>query len=136
MVILHSPIIVMSFHRTRRFQILFSSLTTWYAISKIREYFAVGRHADVDCFYLYQTYAKILKHLIHDNTNLLILFKQDGTNLKHVYNDHVNINMSYEDFYELCRYYWQQKYGFVVINKDSALTNGRYKKEFNEHAIP
>ncbi|KYM98109.1 hypothetical protein ALC62_11191 [Cyphomyrmex costatus] len=57
----------------------------------IREYFTMGRHhtlhntgrhADVDCFYLCQTYAKIPKYLIRDNANLLILFKQDGTNLK------------------------------------------------------
>ena len=39
--------------------------------------------------FLSQIYARIPKHLIHDNANLLILFKQDGTNLKHVYNDHV-----------------------------------------------
>jgi len=30
--------------------------------------------------------------------NLLILFKQNGINLKHVYNDYVNTDMSYEDF--------------------------------------
>ncbi|KYM97339.1 hypothetical protein ALC62_11983 [Cyphomyrmex costatus] len=102
----------------------------------IREYFAMGRHADVDCFYLCQTYAKIPKHLIRDNANLLILFKQGDTNLKHVYNDYVNTDMSYEDFCELCRCCWQQKYGFVVIDKDSAFTNGRYRKGFNEFAIP
>jgi len=62
----------------------------------------MGRHADVDCFYLCQTYTKISKHLIRDNANLLILFKQDDINLKHVYNDHVNIDMSYEDFCDLC----------------------------------
>ena len=83
----------------------------------IREYFAMGRHANVDCFYLCQTYAKIPK-LIRDNANLLILFKQDGINLKHVCNDHVNTD-SYENFCELCRC-WQQKYGFAVIDKDSA----------------
>jgi len=38
----------------------------------IREYFAMGRYA-VDCFSLCQTYAKIPKHLTHDNANLLIL---------------------------------------------------------------
>ncbi|KAL6256683.1 hypothetical protein P5V15_012802 [Pogonomyrmex californicus] len=48
----------------------------------------MGRHSNVDCFYLCQTYARIPKHLIRDKANLLILFKQDGTNLKHVYNDH------------------------------------------------
>jgi len=102
----------------------------------VREYFSMGRHSHVDCFYLCQSYARIPKHLIRDNANLLILFKQDGTNLKHVYNDHVNTDMSYEDFSELCRNCWQQKYGFLVIDKDSALTNGRYRKGFNEFAVP
>ncbi|KYN21202.1 hypothetical protein ALC57_06430 [Trachymyrmex cornetzi] len=102
----------------------------------IREYFAMGRHADVDCFYLCQTYAKIPKHLIRDNANLLILFKQDGTNLKRVYNDHVNTDMPYENFCDLCHKCWQQKYGFLVIDNDSALTDGRYRKGFNDFAMP
>jgi len=55
--------------------------------------------------------------------------------LKHVYNDHVNIDMSNEDFSKLCRD-WQRKYGFVVIDKDSSLTNGRYRNGFNVFAIP
>jgi len=101
----------------------------------IREYFSIG-HADVDCFYLCQTYAKIPKHLICDNTNFLILFKQNGINLKHVYNDHINTDMSYEDFCKLCRNCRRQKYGFLVIDKDSALTDGRYRKGFNDFVIP
>jgi len=56
--------------------------------------------------------------------NLLILFKQDGINMKHVDNDHVNIDMFYKVFCELCRNCWRQKYGFLVFDKDSALTNG------------
>jgi len=88
----------------------------------------MSRHVNVDCFYLCQTYAKIPKHLIRNNANHLILFK-DGINLKHVYNDHVNIDMFYEDFCELCRSYWRQKYGVLVIDTDSALTDGRYKKD-------
>ncbi|KYN22203.1 hypothetical protein ALC57_05405 [Trachymyrmex cornetzi] len=93
----------------------------------IREYFSMGRHINIDCFYLCQTYAKIPKHLIRDNANLLILFKQDGTNLKHIYNDHVNTDMSYES--------WQLKYGFVVIDKDSTLHNGRYRRRFDDFAV-
>lgn len=101
----------------------------------VREYFAMGRHASVDCFYLCQTYARIPKHLIRDNANLLILFKQDGTNLKHVYNDHVNTDMSYDDFCALCSACWQHEYGFAVIDKDSPLNNGRYRRGFNVFAI-
>lgn len=102
----------------------------------VREYFAMGRHSNIDCFYLCQTYAKIPKHLIRDNANLVILFKQDGTNLRHAYNDHVNTDMPYENFHALCRACWQRKYGFVVIDKDSALRNGRYRRGFNDYAVP
>lgn len=66
---------------------------------------------------------------------MLILFKQDGTNLKHVYNDHVNTDMSYEKFNELCRECWRRKYGFVMIDKDSAIRNGRYRRGFNDFAV-
>ena len=102
----------------------------------VREYFSMGHHSNVDCFYLCQTYARIPKHLIRDNANLLILFKQDGTNLKHGYDDHVNTDMSYDECHALCRDCWQREYGFLVIDKDSPLGNGRYRRGFNEFAVP
>ena len=64
----------------------------------MRDYFSMGRHNSIDCFYLSQTYAHIPKHLIRDNTNFIILFKQDETNLRHVYDDHVNKDMSFNEF--------------------------------------
>lgn len=98
----------------------------------VRAFFCMGRHRDVDCFYLCQTYARIPKHLVRDNTNLLVLFKQDEMNLKHVYDDHVNTDMSYAQFKSLCSKCWNDdKYGFVVIDKDRELNNGRYRKGFD-----
>jgi len=101
----------------------------------IREYFSMGRHSKVDCFYLCQTYARIPKHLIRDNANLIILFKQDGTNLKHVFNEHVSTDMLYEEFRALCHACWNREFGFVVIDKDSTLRNGRYRRGFNEFVV-
>lgn len=98
----------------------------------IRAYFCMGRHQDVDCFYLSQTYARIPKHLVRDNANFLVLFQQDEMNLKHIYNDHVNTDMTYTQFKNLCLACWNgDKYSFVVIDKDSELNNGRYRKGFD-----
>ncbi|EZA50294.1 hypothetical protein X777_11305 [Ooceraea biroi] len=47
--------------------------------------------------------------VLRDNANLLILFQQDGTNLRHVYNDHVNTDMTFEEFVALCRDCWRQR---------------------------
>lgn len=54
----------------------------------IKNLYCLGRHRNIYCFYLSQTYARISKHLIRDNCNLLIIFRQDDMNLKHIYNGH------------------------------------------------
>lgn len=98
----------------------------------MRAFFCMGRHRDVDCFYLCQTYARIPKHLVRDNTNLVVLFRQDEMNLKHIYDDHVNTDMTYTQFKDLCLVCWNEsKYGFVVIDKDRELNEGRYRKGFD-----
>lgn len=97
----------------------------------IRDYFCMGRHKHIDSFYLCQTYTKIPKHLIRDNTNLIIIFKQDEMNIKHIYNDHVIGDMTFKQFVEICSKCWKDKYEFVVISKDADIDNGRYRKGFD-----
>lgn len=99
---------------------------------KIRAYFAMGRHKSVDTFYLCQTYTRVPKHLIRDNANVLVLFKQDEMNLKHVYDDHVTTDMSFNAFKDVCGECWRENYGVVVIVKENELHDGRYRKGFDE----
>lgn len=102
----------------------------------IKNFFSMGRHKNLDCFYLCQSYASIPKHLIRDNVNLLVLFRQDDMNLKHVHNDHVTTDMSYSQFKDLCSTCWNDdKYGFLVIDKESGLNSGRYRKGFDHFLI-
>lgn len=96
----------------------------------MRDYFSMGRHKHKDSFYLCQTYTRIPKHLIRDNSNLIILFKQDDVNLKHAYDENVGTDMRFESFKELCAHCWQNKFGFVVVDKDSKF--GRYRKGFDK----
>ena len=100
----------------------------------MKMYFSTARHFGVDVFYLCQTYTHLPKHLLRDNANFIILFRQDGGNLKHVYDDHVNTDMSFDVFKDLCVQCWNgNRYGFLVIDKDSELHNGRYRKGFDEY---
>jgi Poxvirus A32 protein len=98
----------------------------------LKNYFCFGRHKNTDCFFLCQTYSAIPKQLIRDNANLLIIFQQDMTNLKHIYDDHVSVDMSFQKFKETCGQCWNDKYGFVVIDKDCPIDNGRYRKGFDK----
>lgn len=98
--------------------------------NKIRDFFCMGRHKNIDCFYLCQTYTKIPKHLIRDNVNLIVIFKQDNLNLKHIYHDHVYGDMNFDTFVKLCEEGWKNKYDFIVINKED--TKGRYRRGFDQ----
>lgn len=102
----------------------------------VREYFSRGRHNGVDIFYLVQSYSKIPKQLIRDNANLIILFKQDDTNLKHVYHDHCAGDMSFAEFKNFCVTCWnRERHSFVVICKDNERDNGRYRLGFDTFVI-
>lgn len=99
----------------------------------VRNLFCMGRHYQTDVIYLTQTFTKLSKHLIRDNCNFLILFKQDDMNLKHAYEDFgVNCDMKFDEFKKFCVECWREKYGFVVIDIDSDPNNGRYRKNFSE----
>lgn len=98
----------------------------------IRKYFTMGRHNNIDSFYLGQTYSRIPKQLVRDNANLLIVFKQDERNLRHIYNDHVNTDVTYCVFKDICAAAWKDsRHGFLVIDKDCEIDEGRYRIGFD-----
>ena len=102
----------------------------------IRDYFSRGRHNKVDIFYLAQSYSKVPKQLIRDNANLIVLFKQDERNLKHVYNEHCSGDMSFIEFKLFCTTCWNRnRFSFVVICKDSERDNGRYRLGFDTYVV-
>lgn len=99
--------------------------------TNIRNYFCMGRHKQIDCFYLSQTYSKIPKQLLRDNANFLIVFRQDDVNLKHIYEEHVSPDLNWNQFKEICKTVWSNPFNFLLINKESTLNNGRYRKNFD-----
>jgi len=101
-----------------------------------RTYFSRGRHNLVDVFYLAQSYSKVPKQLLRDNANFIVLFKQDETNLKHVYNEHCSGDMSYSEFKDFCTSCWRlERFEFIVINKGSERDNRRYRRGFDTFVV-
>ena len=102
----------------------------------LKAFFCMGRHKNVDSFYLCQSYAQAPKHLVRDNVNLLVIFRQDEMNLKHIYNDHIDTDMTLDNFKELCLQCWHKdEHGFVVVDKTSELENRRFRKGFDKFLI-
>lgn len=100
----------------------------------IKKYYCLGRHRNIDSFFLTQTYTRVSKHLIRDNCNLLILFRQDDMNLRHVFNDMgVACDLKFDEFKQFCLECWKEKYGFALIDLDSDVNRGRYRKGFSSY---
>ena len=47
----------------------------------LKAFICMGRHKNVDSFYLCQSYAQVPKHLVKDSINFLVIFRQDDMNL-------------------------------------------------------
>ncbi len=104
--------------------------------NNMRSYFCMGRHKNIDSFYLVQTYSSVPKQLIRDNANFLVLFRQDDTNLRHVYRDHVNTDMAFAEFHQMCCLCWNSsKYGCMVIDRTREIQDGRYRRGFDEYIV-
>lgn len=63
--------------------------------------------------------------MIRDNLNLIILFPQNETNLKRIFDDHVG----FEHFKPMCRICWTEQYDVLVINLER--DSGKYTHNFN-----
>lgn len=68
---------------------------------------------------------------------VLVLFRQDYTNLKHVFTDHVAPDLTFEKFCEMCSLAWDaNKFGCLVINKECGTNEGRYRVGFDQYIVP
>ena len=101
----------------------------------VKDFFSRGQHNGVDSFYLCQSYSQVPKHLVRDNVNFLLLFKQDHFNLLNIYKAHVNSDISFEEFTKMCRKCWERNFGFLLINKKEKMNKGRYKMGFDAKII-
>ena len=105
--------------------------------NKTESYYVRGRHSNVDCFYLAQNYFKLPRQTIRENSNLICLFRQDLKSLNQIYNDHVEDDMTKEEFRKFCRNCWDNtQHGFIVIDLTSKKDNGKYRYGFDNFYIP
>ena len=96
--------------------LLLEKQNTW------ESYYVRERHSNVDCFYLAQNYFKLPRQTIRENANFICLFPQDLKNLNHIFDDHVESDMTKEEFRQLCKTAGEKQHGFVIIYLSSKNT--------------
>ena len=101
--------------------------------SAIEDYYCRGRHNNVDSIYLSQSYFKLPRQTIRENSNLILLFPQDEKNIAHIHRDHVSQDMTLEEFKNFCRTVWKSgNHNFVTLDLTSSVNDGKYRKNLDE----
>ena len=101
--------------------------------NSVEQYFTRGRHNNVDVIYITQSYFRLPRQTIRENTNLFLLFPQDGKNLLHIYQDYCSgDDLSFEMFSLMCNDWWRtRKHNFITIDLSKPVNDGKYRKNFN-----
>ena len=102
----------------------------------IEKFYTQGRHYNIDCFYLAQSYYKILRGTIRGNMNFLCLFEQPGQNLTKIHKDFAEGDMTIKEFKDFCNKCWKTRHNFVVIDLERNKDEGRYRCNLDEYYIP
>ena len=94
--------------------------------SNINLFFTRGRHNNIDIHYISQSYFHLPKDTIRNNSNIIILFKQTLRHIILLFHDIAGLDMSLEEWKQLCRKAWENDYDYLRIDRFAKIGEGRY----------
>lgn len=100
--------------------------------SKIKDYFVRGRHKNISCVYISQSYGRVDMQVIRNNINLLCAFNQNKHYTQRIHSDFVGSDMAVQIFTKLCNECWNTPHGFISIDMTKKLRSGKYKCMLNK----
>ena len=103
--------------------------------NKAEAYYTRGRHNNRDTLYIAQNYFRLPRHTIRENSNFIILFRQEDKNLAHIHADHCADDMTLQEFKQRNNV-WKHDHKFVTIDLTSPLLNGKYRENFSRFYFP
>ena len=94
--------------------------------SNIDLFFTRGRHNIIEIYYISQSYFHLPKKTIRNNSNIIILCKQTLRDIILLFHDIAGLDMSLEEWKELCRKACENEYDYLQIDRFAKIGNGRY----------
>ena len=99
--------------------------------SQIDDFFTRGRHEELDVYYISQSYFGLPRQSIRNNSDRLILFKQTLRDVQSMYYDIGAFDMIYDEFKEMCKVCWSERFNYLCIDMNKNKNDGKYRI-FNE----
>ena len=95
--------------------------------SRIDEFFTRGRHEDLDVYYISQSFFGLPRQTIRNNSGRFLLFKQTLRDVQSMYQDIGAFDMIYDEFKEMCRVAWSEKFNYLCIEMNKNKNEGKYR---------
>ena len=95
--------------------------------SQIDEFFTRGRHEDLDVYYISQSFFGLPRQSIRNNSDRLILFEQALRDVQSMYQDKGAFDMIHDEFKEMCRVAWSEKFNYLCIDMTKNKNEGKYR---------
>ena len=95
--------------------------------SQIDEFFTRSRLGKLDVFYKSQSYFGLPRQSIRKNSDRLILFKQSIGDVQSRYFDIGAFDMKYDEFKEMCRVAWSEKFTNLCIDMTRNKNESKYR---------
>ena len=95
--------------------------------SQTDEIFTGSRHEDLDVYYITQSYFALPRQSIRNNSDRLILFIQTLRDVQSMYHDIGAFDMVYDEYKEMCRVAWSEKFNYLCIDKTKNKKEGKYR---------
>ena len=90
------------------------------------EFFTIGRHENLDVYYISQSYFALPRQSIRNNSDILILFKQTLRDVQSMYYDIGAYDMKYDEFKEMCHKAWDEKFNYLCIDMVKNKNGGKH----------
>ena len=116
---------------------VFDDMITDSKLNLAEAYYTRGRHNNISCVYISQSYHMLPRQTIRANSNCLILFKLPIKDLRHIHDDVISSDMSRDEFSKFVHNVWQQQdHNIIVINKERSGEEGKFTVNFEHMYIP
>ena len=98
---------------------------------QIDDLFTRGTRVNLDVYYISQSYFGFPRQSVRKDSDRLKLFKQTLRDVQSMYQDIATYDMNYDEFKEMVRKTWSERYNYLCIDKNKNKNDGKYRF-FNE----
>ena len=112
-------------NKYKRSVVIFDDMLGTRNCSQKDEFSTRGRHDDLDVYFISQSFFALPRQSIRTNSDRIILFKQNLSDIQSMYYDIGAYDMKYDDIKEICHKAWGGRFNYLCIDKTKNQNEGK-----------